>query len=87
MDVRNLAWLIDQLFCSHQSPYVLPLIPVEPYYVLPVSPGTDGSLRLKLMLTHGRYLCDNLHQSSVTEYFSMTGSAVLAAVPVCHIAV
>jgi len=36
------------------------------------------------MLTHGRYLSDNLLHSSLREFCSMTGSAVLTAVPVCH---
>jgi hypothetical protein len=80
VDVRSLAWLTDQLFCSHQSPYVVPLIPVAPYYGLPVSPGIDGRQRPKVILTHGALFIWHL----ASGFTKRTGSAVLTAVPVCH---
>jgi len=46
LDVRNLLWLTDQVFHFHQSTCVLALISVGFFYVLSVSPGIDGSLRL-----------------------------------------
>ena len=45
MDLRSLAWLIDQLFHSHQSQCVLTLIPVGTCNVLPFVPGNDGNPR------------------------------------------
>ena len=45
-DVRNLVWLIDQLYHFHYFPCVLTPISVGFCYVLPVSRGTDGSPRL-----------------------------------------
>jgi len=42
-NLRSLAWPIDQLFHSHQSPCVLTPIPVGTCYVLPFVPGNDGN--------------------------------------------
>jgi len=38
LDVRSLLRLTDQLFLFHQFPCDLEFIPVDPWYVLPVSP-------------------------------------------------
>jgi hypothetical protein len=46
VDARSLVWLTNQLFHFHQFPCVLEPIPVGSCYVLPVSPGIDGSSRL-----------------------------------------
>ena len=41
--MRSFLWLNNQLFHFHQFSCVLAPIPVEPYYVLPVSTGTDDN--------------------------------------------
>ena len=46
VDVRSLVRLIHQLFHLHQMPCVLAPIPFGSCYVLPISPGWDGGLRL-----------------------------------------
>jgi len=45
--------------------------------------GFNSALK-GLMLTHVRYLSDNLCHSSLEEFCVVTGSAVLTAVPVCR---
>lgn len=51
MDAKSLAWLLGQWFHFHHSQCVLTPLPVVFCYVLPVTPGTDGSPSLNWNLS------------------------------------